>query len=203
MTLFLSPRDAERGFGWLRICDFVQACTLVLAVELSQIYVPSRWQAAGQAMEVRTLHAALFFFGLIAASFLVRAALSDNRTERSFFLRMGVFLVLHGTVLTGTLRYQASGYYKQGEWPDLPWTLNYCLAIVLAGTWNDREQEPLVARRSRAMQLLAQFSPLAIPAIVFPLVLLIAQEQFYWAVALVTASFAAAGVRLFVVQNQL
>ena len=46
MTLFLSPRDPGSGYEWLRVFDFVQVCTLVLAVELSQIYVPSRWQAA-------------------------------------------------------------------------------------------------------------------------------------------------------------
>ena len=57
--------------------------------------------------------------------------------------------------------------------------------------------------RSHGLQLLAQFSPLLIPAIVFPLVLLIAQEQFLWSVLLVMVSFAAASGRLFVVQNQL
>jgi PAS domain S-box-containing protein len=51
--------------------------------------------------------------------------------------------------------------------------------------------------------LLAQFSPLLIPAIVFPLVLSIAQEQFWWSVVLVLVSFAAASGRLFVVQKQL
>ena len=51
MTLFLGRGDPDRGFRWLRVCDFVQVCTLVLAVELSQIYVPSRWQQAGQAMD--------------------------------------------------------------------------------------------------------------------------------------------------------
>jgi len=39
----------------------VQACTLVLAIELSQIYVPSRWQVGGQSMERRTLYAGIFF----------------------------------------------------------------------------------------------------------------------------------------------
>src|SRR5208337_1570152 len=56
---------------------------------------------------------------------------------------------------------------------------------------------------SRSLQLLAQFSPLLIPAVVFPLVLRIAQEQFVWSVLLVMVSFAAAGGRLFVLQNQL
>jgi PAS domain S-box-containing protein len=51
--------------------------------------------------------------------------------------------------------------------------------------------------------LLAQFSPLLIPAIVFPLVLRIAQEQFGWSVVLVMVSFAAAGGRMFFVQNEL
>jgi len=203
MTLFLSRGDPESGFRWLRVCDFVGACTLVLAVELSQIYVPSRWQQAGQAMEVRTMHAGLFFFGLIALSFLGRGFLSPNRTEKAFFLRMGVFLTVHGIVLVGTLYYQASGHYTQGEWPDFPWTVSFCLLILLAGTWNDPEREPEVEAHSRILQRLAQFTPLLIPVIVFPLVLLIAQEQFLWAVVLVSASFAAGSVRLFVVQNQL
>ena len=34
MTLFLSPRAPNSGFRWLRLCDFVQVCTLVLALEL-------------------------------------------------------------------------------------------------------------------------------------------------------------------------
>src|SRR5215831_10189180 len=92
MTLFLSPRDQFSGFRWLRVCDFVQVCALVLAVELSQIYVPSRWQASGQAMEVRTLHAGIFFFGAVALSFLIRGLMSRNRTAHAFFLRMGGFL---------------------------------------------------------------------------------------------------------------
>ncbi len=203
MTLFLSPRDPGSGFGWLRVCDFVQVCTLVLAVELSQIYVPSRWQTAGQAMEVRTLHAGIFFFGLIALSFLVRGLLSGNRTERAFFVRMGGYLTVHAVVLNGTLYYQASGHYRQGAWSDFPWTVSYCLLILIAGTWNDAEQESRFEPRSHGLQLLAQFSPLLIPAIVFPLLLSIAQEQFVWSVVLVMVSFAAASGRLFFVQNQL
>jgi two-component system, cell cycle sensor histidine kinase and response regulator CckA len=203
MTLFLSPRDPGSGYGWLRVCDFAQVCTLALAVELSQIYVPSRWQAAGHSMQVRTLHAGILFFGLITLSFLVRGLLSFNRTERAFFLRMGGFLAVYGIVLNSTLAYQASGHYQQGAWSDLPWTVSYCLLIVIAGTWSDREEGWEREPRSHRLQLLAQFSPLLIPAIVFPLVLSIAQEQFFWSVVLVMVSFAAASGRLFVVQNQL
>src|SRR6266700_4147769 len=203
MTLFLSPRDPGKGYGWLRACDFAQVCTLALAVELSQIYVPSRWQAAGQAMEVRTLHAGMLFFGLITLSFLLRGLLSFNRTERAFFLRMSGFLTVHGIVLNSTLAYQASGHYQQGGWPDLAWTIDYCLIIVIAATWTDRELPTGHESYSRGLQLLAQFSPLLIPAIVFPLVLGIAREQFFWSVVLVMVSFAVASGRLFVVQNQL
>jgi PAS domain S-box-containing protein len=203
MTLFLSPRDPDRGFGWLRVCDFVQVCTLALAIELSQIYIPSLWQAAGQAMEIRTLHAGVLFFGLIACSFIVRGVLSSNRTERAFFMRMGAFLTVHGIVLNSTLYYQASGHYRQGAWPDLPWTLSYCLLIMIAGTWHDPEQQSERGQDPHRLQLLAVFSPLLIPAIVFPLALSIAQEQFFSSVMLVLVSFVAASGRLFVVQNQL
>src|SRR5258707_10195846 len=33
MTLFLSPRDPGSGYQWLRVFDFAQVCTLVLAIE--------------------------------------------------------------------------------------------------------------------------------------------------------------------------
>jgi two-component system, cell cycle sensor histidine kinase and response regulator CckA len=204
MTLFLSPRDPDSGFRWLRVCDFVQVCTLVLAVELSQLYAPSRWASSGQSMQVRALYAGIMFFGLLALSFLFRGTLSRNRTAKAYFLRMSGFLFVYGTVLNTTLYAQASRNYQQGTWPDLLWTLSYCLLIGIAGTWEDSEQEAGVAESpSPGMQLLAQFSPLLIPAIVFPLVLRIAQEQFLWSVFLVMTSFAAAGGRLFVVQNQL
>jgi len=203
LTLFLSPRDQDSGYEWLRACDFVQVCTLVLSVELSQIYVPSRWQIAGRTMEVRALHAGILFFGLLAISFLVRGLLSRNRTATSFYIRMGVFLVVHGIVLNSTLYVQSSGHYQQGTWLDITWTISYCLLIVLVGTWNDPEDSLQLESGFANVTLLAHFSPLLIPAIVFPLVLRIAEEQFYWSVLLVILSFAAAGGRLFVVQKQL
>ena len=203
MTLFLSARDSNSGLRWLRACDFVQVCTLVLAVELSQIYVPSRWQASGQSMQLRAFYAGVLFYGLLALSFLVRGLLSDNRTEKAFFLRMGGFLVLHGIVLNLTLKAQASGHYQQGTWIDFLWTSSYCVLILLPGFWNEHEDPPGLQPRSNRLELLALFSPLLIPAIVFPLVLSIAQEQFYWSIALVLVSFVAASGRLFVVQKQL
>ena len=203
MTLFLSPNDPNSGFRWLRFCDFLQVCTLALAVELSQIYVPSGWQLSGQSMQVRALYAGLFFFGLLSVSFLVRGLLSINRTARAFYLRMGGYLVVHAVVINFTLWSQAYGHYQQGVWLDTIWTISFCLLIIVPATWNEREEEVDAEPRSHRLQLLAQFSPLLIPAIVFPLVLSIAQEQFFWAVALVLVSFAAASGRLFVVQKQL
>ena len=132
MTLFLTPRDGNSDYQWLRVCDFTQVCALVLAVELSQIYVPSRWQLARQAMQNSALHAGIFFFGLIAVSFLVRAALAANHVEKAFFWRMGALLTVYAAVSNGTLYYQASGHYQQGQWTDLPWTVVDCLLILLA-----------------------------------------------------------------------
>ena len=204
MTLFLSPRDQSRGFRWLRLCDFLQVCALVLSLELSLLFVPSRWQASENAMLVRTFHVAIFFFGVLALSFLVRGLLTPFRTARSFFFRLAVFFFFFG-VTTNTTRYAMSaGSYRQGTWLDLPWTLSFSLLAGLAATWTDREQRlPEAEPRLTSMQLLAQFSPLLIPAIVFPLVLRIAQEQFLWSVILVMVSFAAAGGRMFFVQNEL
>jgi PAS domain S-box-containing protein len=205
MTLFLSPRDPNSGFRWLRFCDFIQVCSLVLALELSLLFVPSQWQTSADAMAFQSFHAALIFFGLLAFGFLVRGLLTPFPTARSFFFRLAIFFVAFGITTNTTLYATAAGNYRQGTWPDLLWTLTYCLLAGIAATWPGAEPPvpQTLEPRAPATQLLAQFSPLLIPAIVFPLVLRIAQEQFWWAVLLAMTSFIAASGRLFVVQNQL
>jgi PAS domain S-box-containing protein len=205
MTLFLSPRDSSSGMRWLRFCDFAQVCTLALALELSTLYVPSRWQSSEQAMAVRAFHVGLAFFGLLALSFLVRGFLTRYRPARAFFLRLAGFFFAFAITSNSTLFAFAFGDYRQGAWPDLMWTVTYCILVVIAATWDGAEQSSLenIESPGSSMQLLAQFSPLLVPAIVFPLVLRIAQEQFLWSVFLVMVSFAAASGRLFMVQTQL
>ncbi|MGO9405264.1 MAG: PAS domain S-box protein [Terriglobales bacterium] len=205
MTLFLSPRDPDMGFKWLRLCDFAQVCALALALELSQLYVPSRWQLSGRAMEFRAFYVGLAFFGLLALSFLIRGLLTQYRAARAFFFRLAGFFFAFAITSSTTLYAFAAGTHREGAWTGLMWTVTFCLLIVLASTWDGAEQSPLETTSSfdPGMQLLAQFSPLLIPAIVFPLVLQIAQEQFLWSVLLVTVSFAAASGRLFVTHSQL
>jgi two-component system cell cycle sensor histidine kinase/response regulator CckA len=204
MTLFLSPRDPSSGFRWLRLCDFAQVCTLVLALELSTLYVPSRWQVSEAGMAVRVFHAGLAFFGLLALSFLLRGLLTRYRTARAFFLRMAAFFFVFTVTSNTTLYAFATANFRPGAWPDLMWTITDCFLIVIAATWDGAEQS-LETEESvgPSLQSLLQFSPLLIPAVVFPLVLGVAQEQFLWSVVLVTVSFLAAGGRMFVVQNQL
>jgi len=205
MALFLSPRDPNSGFRWLRFCDFVQVCALVVSLEISQLYLPSRWQSAPHSMEVRTFYAGLLFFGLLAISFLARGLLAGFRAARKLFLRLAIFFFAAAITTNTTLYGYAARNYKQGTWPDLLWTITFCLLTVIAATWNDpdRDQTESVPPMSRSGQLLSQFFPLLIPALVFPLALHIAQEQFGWSVILVTASFVAASARLFVVQSQM
>ncbi len=205
MTLFLSPRDPNSGYRWLRVCDFVQVCTLILAVELSSLYVPSRWQTSESAMAVRAFHGGLAFFGVLAVSFLVRGVLTSYRAAKAFFLRLAVFFFAFAITTNSTLFALAYGSYRQGTWPDLMWTVTYCVLVVIAATWDGPEGDSRNSVDSFApsMQLLAQFSPLLIPAMIFPLALQIAQEQFFWSVVLVIVSFAAASGRLILVQSQL
>jgi PAS domain S-box-containing protein len=204
MALFLSPHDPNSSVRWLRTCDFAQICALVLAIELTTVYVPSRWQATTQVMQNRALSAGLIFFGLLTVSFLVRGLLTSSRTVRKLFQRLALFFFVLAITENISLHAMASGNYQQGKWPDLLWTVTFCLLAIVAATWNDAEQ-PLerIGHPSSSAQLLAQFSPLLIPAIVFPLVLGIAQEQFWWSVVLASVSFAAAGGRMVVVHNQL
>jgi two-component system, cell cycle sensor histidine kinase and response regulator CckA len=204
MTLFLSPRDPTSGFRWLRLCDFVQVGALVLATELSTLYVPSRWQVSEQAMAARSFHVGLAFFTLLTLSFLIRGLLTRYRTARAFFLRLAAFFFAFAITSNTTLFAFSMENYRQGTWPDLMWTVTYCILVVIAVTWNGLEKRPEVDESfGPRLQLLMHFSPLLIPAIVFAMALRIAEEQFLWSVILVMASFIAASGRLFVVQNEL
>ncbi len=153
----------------------------------------------------KTKKNAVLFFGLLALAFLVRGLITPLRTARAFFFRMAAFFFVFGITTNATRYAIATGDYRQGTWLDMPWTLSFCLLAVIAATWADTGQQSpeTVGPRAATMQLLGQFSPLLIPAIVFSLVLRIAQEQFLWSAFLVTVSFAAASARLFVVQSQL
>jgi len=205
MSLFLTPRDPNSGFRWLRFCDLLQMCALVLSIELSQLYVPSSWEKSAPAMATRALVAGILFFGLLALSFLARGLLSRYRSSRAIFLRLAFYFLVFSITTNATLYGFAVGNYKQGTWLDASWTVTYLLMAVIALAWRDPAWTANVdiPAPSRQSQLIAQFVPLIIPAIVFPLILRIAQEQFFWSVVLVTVSFAAACGRLFVVQNQL
>ncbi len=205
MTLFLSPRDQNSGFRWLRFCDFAQVSALVLTLELSLLYMPSRWESSERDMSQRAFHVGVAFFGLLALSFLVRGGLTRYRTARTFFLRMAAFFFIYAITTNTTLFAFATGDVQQGIWTDLLWTASYCILAVIASTWNDPEsvEKDAVEPPSAGVQLLAQFSPLLIPAIVFPLVLRIAQEQFLWSFFLVMVSFVGASGRLFAVHRQL
>jgi len=205
MTLFLSPQDPKTGLRWLRAFDFAQVCSLVLALELSVLYLPSRWQMSGTTMEFRVLVAGIIFFGALALAFLVRGLLTRWVAARAFFLRMGAFFFAFGITTNTTLFGYVGKQYSEGTWFDLPWTLVYGLIIGMAAAWDKKEPpEPIpIETPTRHLQMLAQFSPLLIPPVVFALVLPIAQEQLLWATVLAIVSFAAASGHLFVVQNQL
>ena len=205
LALFIGPRDPNSGFRWLRFCDFIQVCALVLAVELSQLYVPSRWAASEHAMEVRSLVAGIVFFGLLAISFVIRGLVASTVISRSLFLRLSLFFIAFAFTTNATLYGYATENYREGTWPDLLWTIAFCVLVVVAATWKDPDEALTESARvpSRAAQLFAQFSPLIIPAIVFPLMLSVARERFVCSFVLVLVSFAAASGRLFVLQRQL
>jgi len=205
MTLFLTPRDLDTGSPWLRICDFLQVCTLALALELSAIYVPSRWLIGAQAMENRAFRVGVIFFGLLAVSFLARGFITSFGTVRRLFQRLAVFFVGYGFATNISLYSWLTGSHEHFRLLGLLESVTYGLLSVLAATWNDSEKYLLenASPPSRRVELLAQYSPLLIPAITFPVLLGIAREQFLWTLFLVTISFAAASGRFALLHQQL
>ena len=172
MTLFLSPRDPGSGFRWLRLCDFVQVCTLVLALELSTLYIPSRWQSPKQPWLVRVFYAGCPFFGSWL-SLSVRGLLTPLHTARAFFFRLAAFFFVFG-VTSNITRSLCHRNLSAGDLARSAVDPYYCLPdgdCRDLGRPRAAVPESVEPQSAHGLQLLTQFSPLLIPAIVFPLVL--------------------------------
>ena len=70
MTLFLSPRDPESGFRWLRFCDFVQVCTLVLALQAEKSSFQSIPDPLGEIFRCRIFQS-LNFVQIVVVEILI------------------------------------------------------------------------------------------------------------------------------------
>jgi len=203
LTLFLEPDFELRRFDKIHILDFIQVVLSWIVIYFFFLYMPTReisnspfvhsWLRA-------TWAGSLVYDGLMAATFLLRSALTNSPVIRALFGRIGLFLVF---VVAGDFYYNYLGATLQtGSWYEIVWTLLGIAPIVLAVTWDETtlaNTGSLPSGHDRARnRLFPTLFALLVLLLSFNLVRLHTTVAFI----IVTISFACSSLRLIVVQQR-
>jgi diguanylate cyclase (GGDEF)-like protein len=199
MALFLDPEHEAGRLDAVMALDFLQGLLVCVAAYLYFFYLPQA--ASVLAHEVW----APYFVGyaLVAAAFLLRAAVTRSRDVRRLFGPMGAFLACSGAV--DALYYYGPGAsLKTGQWFDLLWSLLLLVPIYIAAWWKPGEAPEITLdapRREKAIY--AELFYLLYPLLVLFMSVRIARERLEMAAAVVMLSFLCSSARLLVSQTRL
>ena len=200
MALFLDLDFAPEGFDWLLILDLVQVILFWLAGYFYFFYLPG--QAVSGAALGHSVWAPYFVYvGFIIVAFFLRAAVSESRSVRSMFNRLGVFLAV--TTIADYFYYYGPGQtLENGGWYDFVWTCTNFLFLASAATWQAEELSAAGAEGAPRPRrpLLVQALPLLYSLLIVTLSARIAEQRLTLAAVLVLVSFACSGTRLLITQ---
>ncbi len=192
----------EDGYDSTVLLDLSQFVILGMAFHLIVFGDASRWQSHPQQMEFLKFKVRLLRDVLVLNWLWGRAWFTRSWQLRELFARLGVFYLFYSITDAVCLYAEAAWNVLPGTWFDLLWSLPRLVAVVLAFTWNWKE-EPTTVSTSRRPSTLS----LGIASLIVPMVLLaigfraFSTSPGFWA-SLMVASFAVASVRLLVVQSR-
>jgi PAS domain S-box-containing protein len=194
--------ESSKGFDWTSILDFGQLLLLALALHLFVYGDSSRWLTHSQEMGFLKWKVRLIRDVVVLACLCGRAFVSNSRQTRELFTRLAIFYSAY-TLAAGIYLYLAAlRDTPPGTWLDLLWSVPRLLAVVLALTWNLRDEvgeaQPAPVWRRRFM--LPYWAPIAVPLVVMAL----ASRRFFSApvlwTTLIVATFGIASLRLLATQ---
>ncbi|HVO12348.1 MAG TPA: ATP-binding protein [Vicinamibacteria bacterium] len=141
LTLFLEPAFELRRFDRIHLLDAIQLLLVWIAVYLFFEHPPAQGAAVLPFAHgwLRQPWGYIFVYdALMAATFLLRAAITNSRTVRALFGRVGLVLLFS---------WAADFYYnylglQAGTWYEIIWTLLAIAPIVIAATWSEADIEP-------------------------------------------------------------
>ncbi|HEX4808027.1 MAG TPA: ATP-binding protein [Bryobacteraceae bacterium] len=196
MTLFLEPDHEPARFDPLHWADLLQ--TLLLWITFYVYFTPSDMAPS---LYGPLWNRSMFIDSLLIGTFLLRGCFTNSRTIRSLFLRTSIYCIVSGAAdVYGSM----PPLPKDGDWYDLVWGFVILVAMLIAASWNPREEAaaPVEAPRWRHTAFQELF-PLLYPATVMTLLGRIARYYPVAAAVIGVGSFACFSCRLLVTQRRL
>ena len=196
MTLFLEPDHEPARFDPLHWADMIQ--TLLLWITLYVFFTPS---GMAPTMYGPLWNRSMFVDSLLVLLFLLRGSLTNSTTIRSMFLRMSIYCVTCGVAeVCGSL----PPIPKPGDWFDLVWGLAVIVALVIAASWDGKEEAGAAIGIGEARHtVFQQLFPLLYPALIMALLGPLAHYNPFAAAAIGIGSFVCFSCRLLVTQSRL
>jgi signal transduction histidine kinase/CheY-like chemotaxis protein len=195
MTLFLEPDYEPARFDPLHWADFVQ--TLLLWITLYVYFTPS-----GMAPSVYgpLWNRSMFIDCLLVLLYLLRGSFTNSPTIRSLFLRTSIYLVINGAAdVAGSV----PPIPRPGDWFDLVWGSAVMVALVIAASWNGKEEGAAIGVSKARHTAFEQLFPLLYPALIMAMLGRVAKYYPIAAAAIGVGSFACFSCRLLVTQSRL
>jgi signal transduction histidine kinase/CheY-like chemotaxis protein len=191
MALFLDPDSEPHQFDRIHILDCIQLPLFWTTIYLSTTHLKSSQSGVFVAWERD-----IFFNGVLACAFIVRAVLSRSRVVRGLFGRMGIYLLLSRCV-SAYCNFPGRDL-SSGSWFDIVWTVLLVVPFLMALTWKDELADPEAAQSHSAFT--KQLFTLMYPLLILIAANQIAQWNIQLASGIVLVSFACFSGRLLVVQ---
>jgi signal transduction histidine kinase/CheY-like chemotaxis protein len=195
MTLFLEPDYEPKRFDPLHWADFIQ--TLLLWITLYVYFTPS-----GMVPSIYgpLWNRSMFVDSLLILSFLLRGILTNSPTIRSLFLRMSIYCIVSGAAeVSGSVQ----PIPRPGDWFDLVWGSAVIVALVIASSWNGREEGATLGIPKARHTAFQQLFPLLYPALIMAMLGRVARYYPIAAAVIGVGAFVCFSCRLLVTQSRL
>lgn len=199
MLPFLDSEGEPNSFDKLHLVDFVEVCVFGSAVFL--YFSPPVWSLSsaftfGPFIWSRNIA----FDALLVFTFLLRALLSHSNRVRTFFLRMGIFLLFSG--LADSYALNPKQDLRAGAWFDLVWTALLVIPVLIAKSWKagGRTQAARPAR-SQAV-VINQVFPLMYPFFSFIVLVFTTQAHRTLSLVVFAIGFIALAMRVLAIHQR-
>ncbi len=200
MLLFIDADKEHDPFDRLHLLDFIQVCAFWICVYR---YFSGTPVAAVARLGSTPLgwNTSVVFDGVLALSFVLRAALGGNNAVRRLFGLMALYLVAAG--LADSYAELAANHIEDGMWFDLVWNALLVAPLFIGAIWHQSGRSA-VGNSSRTQRIVAnQFFPLVYPFCSLLLITRIAERERFLSSCIVVVIFAAVAIRVLVIQHRL
>jgi PAS domain S-box-containing protein len=196
------PAEIAEGFEWSSILDFSLLVLLALAMHFSAFLDTLRWYDNLDAMLIWKFKVRLIRDLIVLACLWGRYFFSESKQVRAIFLRVGAFYSAYALcTLVSLLARLAQHSVKHGTALDLVWSAPRLLAIVLAATWNWREELEVRPSGKKWRGNVLNWAPLIVPLLVLAVGWhMFSAAPWIWA-GLIAAALIIVSVRLWLTQS--